>query len=1363
MNLFKGAKFRLILIVLLLLFAFAGRINAAPKGGEVTAGKAEINHQENTTDINQSTDKAAINWQSFDVNADEMVNFNQPGVNSITLNRVIGNERSVINGALNANGQVWVLNSNGVLFGKDASVNTSGLIASTKELNNQDFMEGNYNFKGSSEEGVINKGRINIKNSGYAALLGKEVINKGLIKAELGEVHLKGGKEFSLNLNGNSLVNLRVEKGELNALVENKEAIRANGGKVYLTTNAVDELLKGVVNNEGIVEAQTIADVTGEKNEGKIEIFAHGGTANVGGKLTTAKGEGFIETSGKKFNITKDAEIISGHWLIDPVNVTIDSTLAGNIESGLSNGDVTVNTAGNGSSDVTILDANKSGSEGDIIVDAPITWSTANKLTLDAYKDIIINQFITANGGGQLALYYGQGAVNSGNTATYEVNAPINLEAGENFFTKLGSDGNEKIYQVITDLGNQGSTTGNDLQGIKGNLDGNYVLGADIDASNTSTWSSENHEGFIPLGIDEKGHFKGIFDGLDHTIKKLHIGNKYDIGLFGEVTGATIKNIGLDNVSMKNLGYRVGGLIGTSHNSTIINCYIEGSSITGGNQVGGLIGKTESGTIIKNSYSTVDVTGTESNIGGLVGKNVGNGVIKDSYATGTITGEILNIGGLVGELSGSIENSYATGNVIGNGVKQAGGLVGTVKSGASISDSYATGDVTGNKEIGGLVGSVEDNNYAAIENSFYNIDQGMINGEKKVTAYGIYENQFNDWINDKKLNVDDYFNIADDGAYLISGIDNMKDFLGFSMEEGYKFRLKSNIDFANHDFPSKQDYFIPVLLSDFDGNQQQLSNLKIKNLKEERILANRGLFGYAEDVEIKDLNTTGFTIDGLYNVGSLVGKAIGTDIKNVHAKELKVEGTSYFGGAGGTGGLVGTSLTSIISGSSTSGSVTGQDKVGGLVGGMKNNSRINDSYSNAEVISQASGKGLGGLVGLLFSSTIKNSYATNDVTGGAYVGGLIGLTQKSKIENSYSTAIVNMADLETKPQYFGGLVGAGFDYTIDNSYAIGTVDAGKANYVGGLVGASNLGTIKTSYATNNVIGNMQVGGLVGFMNTGPRTIENSYSTGTVTGTDKVGGLVGTLRNEAIKNSYTISKVNSDGDNIGGLVGYQAGDNTINDSYYNKDINPNMKDEDNYGRTTDQLQDVDFFKKAAWNIVEDSAVESDYPVLGDGDATWKISSDVVESEDATQSDQTVEKVIANTRKTANENSPQSDEIVALISSNDSNQQININRQRQSSPNLSSTPVKDEPTDKIYLSEIKSKESEQNQSQTNQTQASQFEKEDERREQESKKDNTEDVVVDEVRVSVSEDSLVQIVDGGVSLPEGIDQIFYIVDDQ
>ncbi|RZV13504.1 filamentous hemagglutinin N-terminal domain-containing protein, partial [Aliarcobacter butzleri] len=181
----------------------------------------------------------------------ETVNFNQPNSNSITLNRVIGNEKSIIDGALNANGQVWILNSNGTLFGKNAKVNTSGLLVTTKNISDDDFQKGNYSFRGDSKASIENLG--NISSEKYSSFIANSVVNNGTIKVHSGTINLTGASEFSISLDENSNISLKVTKGVLDALVENNNLLIANGGNVYLTTNAKNELLKGVVNNSGII------------------------------------------------------------------------------------------------------------------------------------------------------------------------------------------------------------------------------------------------------------------------------------------------------------------------------------------------------------------------------------------------------------------------------------------------------------------------------------------------------------------------------------------------------------------------------------------------------------------------------------------------------------------------------------------------------------------------------------------------------------------------------------------------------------------------------------------------------------------------------------------------------------------------------------------------------------------------------------------------------------------------------------------------------------------------------------------------------------------------------------------------------
>src|SRR5262249_6390467 len=193
---------------------------AEPKGGTVVAGSASIAQSGTTTNINQSSQSTVINWQGFSIAPNETVNFVQPNSSAVALNRVIGNETSVISGALNANGRVFIVNSAGVLFSKSAQVNVGGLVASTLDISNADFMAGNYRFSGTSSASVINRGNLRAP-GGYIALLGRTVTNDGVISARLGTVALASGEQITLNFGGNSLVDVTIAKGTLNAPVPN--------------------------------------------------------------------------------------------------------------------------------------------------------------------------------------------------------------------------------------------------------------------------------------------------------------------------------------------------------------------------------------------------------------------------------------------------------------------------------------------------------------------------------------------------------------------------------------------------------------------------------------------------------------------------------------------------------------------------------------------------------------------------------------------------------------------------------------------------------------------------------------------------------------------------------------------------------------------------------------------------------------------------------------------------------------------------------------------------------------------------------------------------------------------------------------
>lgn len=442
---------------------------ALPTGGQVTAGAAVIQQSGATLSVDQSSQRAAINWQSFNVGRDASVQFNVPNSAAVTLNRVVGNERSVIDGAIRSNGNVWVLNSAGVLFNRSANVEVGGLVASTLNLSDADFMAGKSTFAANgARDSIVNMGNLKSSNGGYIALLGQQVSNQGVITANMGSAMLAAGDRISLNFDGNALVGLTVDRGTLDALVENRQAIYAHGGKVHLTTQAVNTILNGMVNNTGVIEAQGI----GTGKNGEIVLFAHGGTVQVGGTLK-ADG-GFIETSGKEFAIQPDATIKTGQWLIDPDNITVNGTLATAIGSALNSGDVTLQTTG---ACVGVTCSGSSGA-GDITVSSAITKSSGakTKLTLAADRDISVNASISGSSGSPLDIVLAS-RYNGATLGGVYVGADIKTYGGD--LTIGGGDINASGFAVT----HSATPYGDNKAGV---FIGQAILDATGDASGTA-------------------------------------------------------------------------------------------------------------------------------------------------------------------------------------------------------------------------------------------------------------------------------------------------------------------------------------------------------------------------------------------------------------------------------------------------------------------------------------------------------------------------------------------------------------------------------------------------------------------------------------------------------------------------------------------------------------------------------------------------------------------------------------------------------------------------------------------------------------------------------------------------------------
>ena len=247
-------------------FAFALPSDPTVRNGSVSFNQVDSK----TLNIIQSSDKAIIDWNSFNIQKNEATHFQLPSANSINVSRVTGGVSSSIFGTLTSNGKLMLINPNGILFGKDSRVDVNGLVATTSDINNSDFISGNYHFSISPEinRTVINRGTINIKQGGLLAFVAPGVENSGIINAKLGQISLASGKTFTLDLYGDKLVSLGIDSKILNqvigedgtpvsSLVSNGGSIHANGGNVFLGVKAARNVVDQVINMDGLIEAQT--------------------------------------------------------------------------------------------------------------------------------------------------------------------------------------------------------------------------------------------------------------------------------------------------------------------------------------------------------------------------------------------------------------------------------------------------------------------------------------------------------------------------------------------------------------------------------------------------------------------------------------------------------------------------------------------------------------------------------------------------------------------------------------------------------------------------------------------------------------------------------------------------------------------------------------------------------------------------------------------------------------------------------------------------------------------------------------------------------------------------------------------------
>ncbi|WP_020208618.1 MBG domain-containing protein [Gilvimarinus chinensis] len=981
--------------------AISQGVVAGPDGGVVTDGSANIIHSGNITDISQHSQNITVVWDNFDIDVNEVVNFLQPNSQSLALNRVLSADGTQINGQLNANGRVFVLDANGVLFGQDAQVNVGSLVASTLDLSHSDYDTNTFTFAGGdTPAAVTNLGTITAADTGAVALLGGRVSNYGVIQAKLGNVALAAGQQVTLDFAGDGLLNVQVDEAALGALAENHGLIKADGGQVLMTAHASDALLQTVVNNTGVIEAQTL-----QEKDGKIMLLGGmtpetGGIVRVSGTLDASaptEGDGgFIDTSGAIVKVGADAQIntasangAAGTWLLDPTDLEISYDAMGAdddvshthtqaLQNALESGNVILETAdaGGGAGDITVVD--------------PIVWASSNTLTLDADGGIAFNDYLHAPSGGLSLNAVGDistGAEGHINVGTFtldsgnfeQIAATLPTFMADDFvinggtFTRAtgGSVGGATLQ--ITDIYG--------LQGLDTTPTADAVLTNDIDASGTAGWNGG--AGFNPIG-DDIVQYSGTFDGQGHTIDGLTInrpGENY-VGLFGYLGAAsTVSNLGLESVNITGQA-RVAGLTG-QNNGTVEHSFITGS-VSGVGSVGGVVGL-NLGTVT-HVYSTASVSG-DTYVGGLVGENLLT--ITDSYASGAVSGTT-DTGGLVGlnYNLGDVSDSYW------DGFTSTQGSTGVGSNTATFTATEVNGDWSG----------AED---AYSEATYANLDF--------TTDWFIAEGSSRPMLR----------------AFLDGGnISNLYQLQGMAADLAGTYTLLNDIDASDTASTDNADVwggrgFAPVgtLGGEFSGN----------------------------------LDGQGFVIDGLtiarpdQSYVGLFGRieSAASTIQNLGLTNVNVEGQGFVGGIAGS--AVGNSGSLILSNVFAEGSVTGSaNRIGGLVGylaGVNGGSgSIQQSYAAVDVTSFRFF--VGGLVGQSLGS-IQTSYATGSVDGAGSVGGLVGWMDIGSITDSYATGAVNALT-----DYAGGLVGTLFSGSISRSWASGEVTAIPGS-TGGLVGLND--------------------------------------------------------------------------------------------------------------------------------------------------------------------------------------------------------------------------------------------------------------------------------------------------------------------
>ena len=536
----------------LLAMALGGSVQAMPSGGTIRSGNGSIVEQGQTMTVQQNSNRMAIDWTQFDIAKNETVRYTQPDKNAVSLNRVTGGQQSLIEGNLNANGHVFLVNPNGVVFGKNASVDVGGLVASTARL-----ADDTMNHFGSSQDSlnlavdnennaaVINEGIIKAQ-GGLVALHASNVENSGTIANNGGMVALTAAKNLNLSSDADGKLNFTVDGTLARAQSLNSGTLKADGGYVVMTAKSAGDVLSTVVNNSGTIEAKTLrknekgqiildggehgqVDVSGTLDASGTEKGQDAGNIKVIGEKTIvhdgtnllARGDvdgGKIETSGDVLNLgdnlTIDAKGVSGkagEWLLDPLDVIIadsDPTTTSNYDNAekktAADSDFTKGSASIGYNDPDATTANASS------VNSAVTWISTDMVEkmLNAGTNVTI-QAAATNGSANIIVKNDIDKT-AGDDATFTLDAMRNITVNGN----ISSTSNK--LNVVLNADSNGDQIGAVIINADINTNGGYFTSASggtvkytSDSANTKGYG----KGTLTGSADPAGHTVGTYFG----------------------------------------------------------------------------------------------------------------------------------------------------------------------------------------------------------------------------------------------------------------------------------------------------------------------------------------------------------------------------------------------------------------------------------------------------------------------------------------------------------------------------------------------------------------------------------------------------------------------------------------------------------------------------------------------------------------------------------------------------------------------------------------------------------------------------------------------------------------------------------